>query len=172
MGQKQSRQTYNKNDHNFQINMPIGREHFCQQQVNSLLIDFHTNLMPMSICYLNPGPSVILGCGPGVHKTLLIQPGKVGVPFLEAEESSVSGGGRYLLVRDDSTLHAQWTGTFCSIHRNNTWMERLDIQCTDSASCIMDLSTKLLLAHHKFYVKVYVGSSKLSSKNSLSGACL
>ncbi len=74
----------------------------------------------MSICYLNPGPSVILGCGPGVHKTLLIQPGKVRVPFLEPKESSVSGGGRYLLVGDDSTLHAQWTGTFCSIHNNDT----------------------------------------------------
>lgn len=74
----------------------------------------------MSICYLNPGPSVILGCGPSVHKTLLIQPGKVRVPFLEAEESSMSGGGRYLLVGDDSTLHAQWTRTFCSIHNNDT----------------------------------------------------
>lgn len=130
--------------------------------------------LSVSICYLNPGPSVILGCGPGVHKTLLIQPGKVGVPFLEAEESSVSGGGCYLLVGDDSTLHAQWTGTFCSIHRNDTWMERLDLQCTAHHVSWLNLTEYKVLTnmqllvqacylHTKsfmFYVKVqFVGSS-------------
>lgn len=61
---------------------------------------------------LNPGPSVILGCSPSIHQTFLIQPGKIRIPFLKSEESSVSGGGCNLLVGDYSTFHAQWTRTF------------------------------------------------------------
>lgn len=60
--------------------------------------------------YLDPGPPVVLSGGPGVDQTLPVEPREVGVPLLQAEESAVGGGGRYLLVGDDAALHAQRSG--------------------------------------------------------------
>lgn len=60
--------------------------------------------------YLDPWPSVIFSGGPGVDQTLPVEPRKVGVPFLQAEQSTVGGGGCYLLVGDYAALHAQWSG--------------------------------------------------------------
>lgn len=68
--------------------------------------------LPRCICYLNPGPSVVLGSRPGVHQTLLVETGEVGVPLLQAEESAVGGGGSDLLVGDYAAFHAKRTGTF------------------------------------------------------------
>lgn len=62
--------------------------------------------------YLDPRPSVILGSSPSIDQALPVEACKVGVPFLQAEESTVGRWGCYLLVGDYATLHAQWSRAF------------------------------------------------------------
>lgn len=85
------------------------------------------------ICYLDPGPSVVLCSSPGVHQALLVEAGEVGVPFLQAKEGTVCGGGRDLLVGDDTPFHAQWSGTFCqglTDTRQRHKQVRMTVSCT------------------------------------------
>lgn len=67
---------------------------------------------PVAVLYLDPRPSVVFGSSPGIDQALLVEARKVRVPFLQAEESTVGGGGRYLLVGDYAALHAQWSRAF------------------------------------------------------------
>lgn len=62
--------------------------------------------------YLYPWPSVIFGSGPGIDQTLLVEPCKVRVPLLQAEQGTVGRRGCYLLVGDYTALHAQWSRAF------------------------------------------------------------
>lgn len=64
---------------------------------------------PVTVIYLDPWPSVIFGSRPGIDQALLVEAGKVRVPFLQAEESAVGRRGCYLLVGDYAALHAQWS---------------------------------------------------------------
>lgn len=72
---------------------------------------FHVSC-PVTVLYLDPRPSVIFGSSPGIDQTLLVEACKVRVPLLQAEESTVGGRGRYLLVGDYAALHAQWSRAF------------------------------------------------------------
>lgn len=62
---------------------------------------------PLTAVYLDPRPSVIFSGGPGIDESLLVEACKVWVPLLQAKQSSVGGGGCYLLVGDYAALHAQ-----------------------------------------------------------------
>lgn len=73
----------------------------------------------LCICYLNPGPSVILGSRPCIHQSLFVKAGKIGVPLLQAEESTVGGGGGDLLVGDDAAFHTEWARTFWGKQRQD-----------------------------------------------------
>lgn len=70
--------------------------------------DLFVSSVILCICYLDPGPSVIFGSCPCVHQALFVEAGEVGVPLLQAKESTVGGGGGDLLVRDDASFHSEW----------------------------------------------------------------
>lgn len=66
----------------------------------------------VTVPYLDPRPSVIFGCSPGIDQAFLVEAGEVWIPLLQAEESAVGRRGCYLLVGDYTALHAQWPRAF------------------------------------------------------------